>query len=261
VISEQNTFSVHNQMLPMGYRQFMLELIRWNYPLADVISAVSEGAADDLSHVARIARERVQVIHNPIITPELAVKVKERIDHPWFQPVEPPVILSAGRLDPQKDYPLLLKAFARVRQSLPARLLILGEGPDRDALLSLARELGLGEDALCLAGFVPNPYPYMAQASVFVLSSRWEGLPTVLVEALYCGAPIISTDCPSGPREILRDGAYGKLVPVGDVESLSAAILAALQGEVIHPPLKSWEPYEVDTIARQYLRASGTDDT
>jgi glycosyltransferase involved in cell wall biosynthesis len=256
VISEQNTLSLQNHMLPFGYRRLMLELIHQNYPSADVIAAVSEGVADDLSRFARLPRNRIQVIHNPIITPELKVKVKEELDHPWFKPGEPPVILSVGRLNPQKDFPLLIKAFARVRQSLPARLLILGEGPERAALVSLVKQLGL-EEHVSLPGFVANPYPYMAHASVYVLSSRWEGLPTVLAEALYCGAPLVATDCPSGPREILRDGLYGKLVPVGDIDGLVQAIQTTLEGNVIHPPLESWEPYELDTIVSQYLSAIG----
>jgi len=256
VISEQNTFSVHNQMLPIGYQQLMLWLIRQNYPSADVIAAVSEGVADDLRRTTRIRKDRVQVIHNPIITPELEGKARECLDHPWFKPGEPPVILSVGRLDPQKDFPMLLRAFAQARQYLQARLLILGEGPDRSALCSLAKQLGIEND-LCLPGFVSNPYPYMAQASVFVLSSRWEGLPTVIAEALYCGAPLVSTDCPSGPREMLRDGLYGKLVPVGDVDSFAQAIINTLKGDVIHPPLESWRPYELDTVVSQYLRAIG----
>jgi glycosyltransferase involved in cell wall biosynthesis len=255
-ISEQNTLSLQNRMLPIGYRRLMLELIRRNYPLADVIAAVSEGVADDLSRTARIPRDRIQVIHNPIITPELAAKIREDFDHPWFKPGEPPVILSVGRLNPQKDFPVLFKAFARVRQSLPARLLILGEGPEREALISLIKQLGL-EEHISLPGFVPNPYPYMARAAVYVLSSRWEGLPTVLAEALYCGAPLVATDCPSGPREILRGGLYGKLVPVGDVEGIAQAIQTTLEGDVIHPPLESWEPYEVGTVVSQYLSAIG----
>ncbi len=257
VISEQNTFSIHNQMLPIGIRQLMVELVRQNYPLADVISAVSEGVADDLSFSARIPRDRIRVIYNPIITPEMAGRVKEDINHPWFAPGELPVILSAGRLDPQKDYPLLISAFARVRQFIPSRLLILGEGSEQVALMSLARQLGI-EGEVGFPGFVSNPYPYMARASVFVLSSKWEGLPTVLAEALFCGVPIISTDCPSGPREILREGLYGRLVPVGDVDCLTEAILSALKGDVIHPPRQSWAPYELETIVCQYLQASGT---
>jgi glycosyltransferase involved in cell wall biosynthesis len=258
VISEQNTFSIHNQMLPIGLRQLMLGLIGQCYPKADVIAAVSEGVAEDLARVGRIPRNRIQVIHNPIITPDLAKKVREEINHPWFNPGEPPVILSVGRLDPQKDYASLIKSFARVRQSLPARLLILGEGPERDALVSLVRQLGL-EQEIVLPGFVSNPYPYMSKSSVFVLSSRWEGLPTVLVEALYCGVPVVATDCPSGPREILRNGQYGTLVPVGDVECMAEAIAAVLRGNGTRPPDASWEPYEVDTVVSQYLAAIGSD--
>ena len=256
VISEQNTFSIHNHMLPIGYQQVMTGLLRLFYPSADVIGAVSAGVADDLCRSARIPQERIQVIHNPIITPELEDKASEWIDDACIKPGELPVILSVGRLDPQKDFSLLLKAFAIVRQSLPARLLILGEGPERAALEALVKQLGITEDVR-LPGFVSNPYPYMAHASVFVLSSRWEGLPTVLAEALYCGCPIISTDCPSGPREILRDGTYGKLVPVGDVSCLADAILASLSGDQIHPPVESWKPYQVDTIVDQYLELIG----
>jgi glycosyltransferase involved in cell wall biosynthesis len=258
VISEQNTFSIHNQILPIGFRQLMLGLIAQYYPKADVIAAVSEGVAEDLACVARIPRNRIQVIYNPIITPDLANKVREEINHPWLKPDQPPVILSVGRLDPQKDYPSLIKSFARVRQSLPARLLILGEGPERDTLVSLVRQLGI-EEEVGFPGFVPNPYPYMSKASVFVLSSRWEGLPTVLVEALYCGVPVVATNCPSGPQEILQNGKYGALVPVGDVECMAEAIMAILKGNGTHPPHESWEPYDVDTVVSQYLHAIGSE--
>lgn len=256
VISEQNTLSIHNKMLPTGYQQIMLGLIKRSYPMADVIAAVSEGVADDLALTIGIPRDRIRVIYNPIITPDLAAKVKEDINHPWFNPGEPPVVLAVGRLDPQKDYPLLIKSFARVRQFVPARLLILGEGPERDSLISLVRQLDLDGDVQ-FPGFVPNPYPYMAKASVFVLSSRWEGLPTVLVEALYCGASIVATDCPSGSREILRDGKYGRLVPVGDIECMAEAIISVLKGNGILPPGESWEQYDLDTIVSQYLVAAG----
>jgi glycosyltransferase involved in cell wall biosynthesis len=254
VISEQNTFSIHNQMLPVGYRQLMSWLIQQSYPLADVISAVSEGVADDLSSVTGLPRSRIQVIHNPIITPELAVKVRAGLDHPWFKPGEPPVILSVGRLDPQKDFPLLINAFAQVRKLLPARLLILGEGPERDSLEALVKHLGMEGD-VSLPGFVPNPYPFMANASVFVLSSRWEGLPTVLAEALYCGVPTIATDCPSGPREILRDGQYGNLVPMGDIECMADSICATLKSRRNDIDDECWKPYELETIVNQYLKA------
>jgi glycosyltransferase involved in cell wall biosynthesis len=253
VISEHNTFSLQNQMLPVGLRQLNYWLIRWNYPRADRIVAVSEGAADDLAVSARISRDKIKVIINPIITPELKAKVKEDVDHPWFKPGEPPVILAVGRLTSQKDYPLLIQAFKKVRQSTPARLLILGDGEEREKLAALIHQLGLEKDA-SLPGFDHNPYKYMAHASVFALSSRWEGLPTVLVEALYCGARLVSTDCPSGPREILHGGQFGKLVPVGDVDALSKAILDSLHDGKAQPPEESWQPFELDVVVDQYLK-------
>ncbi len=253
VISEHSTFSLQNRMMPIGYRQLRSWLVRQNYPRADEIVAVSEGVADDLAGSARISRDAIRVIPNPIITPEMKIKVTEKIDHPWFRPGEPPVILSVGRLtSPPKDFPLLIKSFARIRQTCPARLIILGEGEDRPMLTGLISQLGLEQD-VSMPGFTPNPYPFMSHASVFVLSSKREGLPTVLVEALYCGLPVVATDCPSGPREILRGGRYGKLVPVGREENLAEAIRDLLQGKVARPPKESWLPYESDMVVNRYL--------
>ena len=150
------------------------------------------------------------------------------MDHPWFAPGSPPVVLGIGRLTTQKDFPTLLKAFAQVRAVRKARLMILGEGRDRQALEVLARELGVASD-VDLPGFVLNPFPYMVRASLLVLSSAWEGLPGVLIEAMACGCPVVSTDCPSGPSEILDGGAYGPLVPVGDDGALAKAILSVLE--------------------------------
>jgi glycosyltransferase involved in cell wall biosynthesis len=186
--------------------------------------------AQDLSTATGIPRERISTIYNPVVPPELLTRAKAPLEHPWFEPDSPPVLLGVGRLSAQKDFPTLLRAFARVRRLRPARLIILGEGKRpgyRPELLALARELGVGEDVQ-LPGFAENPYAYMARASVFVMSSAWEGLPSVLVEALACGCPVVSTDCPSGPREILQGGRYGRLVPVGDAEALAKAILATL---------------------------------
>jgi len=252
VITEQNTFSLQNQLLPGSYRWLMPYVTRYFYQWADSIIAVSEGVADDLAHVTAIPRQRIQVIYNPIVTNELKAKAQAPLQHPWFQPGEPPVILAVGRLTRQKAFDTLLQSFAQVRQNRPARLLILGEGEDRSALEAQVSRLGLDQD-VSMPGFVSNPYPYMVQSSLFVLSSRWEGLPTVLVEALYCGAPVISTDCPSGPQEILKGGKYGKLVPVDDVGSLAQAILAALDGPVQHPAQESWQPFELETVIDQYI--------
>jgi glycosyltransferase involved in cell wall biosynthesis len=252
VISEHNTFSHRQQELPKWYRLPMLRLLRRFYPWANGIVAVSEGVADDLAQVAGIPRDRIQVIYNPVVTPELQAKVKELIEHPWFEPGEPPVVLAVGSLTAQKDFSTLIQAFIRVLRARPARLMILGEGEERPALEALVKRLGL-EQNVSFPGFVANPYAYMAQASLFVLSSRWEGLPTVLIEALFCGKPIIATDCPSGPREILRDGQYGKLVPVGDMASLAQAIGAVLDDTTFRPPSESWQPFESEIVTNQYM--------
>jgi len=141
--------------------------------------------------------------------------------------------LSIGRLTKAKNYSTLIEAFAKVRQQRDVRLAILGNGEERPSLEGLVRRLGLEND-VWLPGFVDPPYPYLARASVFVQSSIWEGFPTVIVEALAFGVPVVSTDCPSGPREILENGRFGELVPVGDVEALADAIRRAL--DVPHDP-------------------------
>lgn len=202
-------------------------LIQRSYPNADGIIAVSEGVADDVRAFIGLPENKVHTIYNPVVTPELRCKARESLDHPWFAPGEPPVILGVGRLTEQKDFPTLIRAFARVRQHQTARLMILGEGEEREALNALVGELGLHED-VALPGFVDNPFSFMARASVFVLSSAWEGLPGVLIQAMACGCPVVSTDCPSGPHEVLQGGAYGPLVPVGDHQALADAIRKVL---------------------------------
>lgn len=252
VVSEHNTLSVQMQTWPRWHSQLMLRLIRSCYPWADAVTAVSAGVADDLAIVTGIPRSGVQVIYNPIVTPQFQEKATEPLVHPWFEPGSPPVVLGVGRLAVQKDFGTLIRAFARVRQTRSCRLLILGEGEERPALEAVVRELGMEQEA-SLPGFVPNPFPYMAQAALFVLSSRWEGLPTVLVEALYCGSRIVATECPSGPREILCEGRYGQLVPVGDVGALARAMEDALAGKLDRPPAESWRLYELDTVVDQYV--------
>ena len=174
-----------------------------------------------------MTRERVHVVYNPVVTEEMERKSREPVDHPWIGGDGPPVILAVGRLDAQKDFPTLLAAFARLLTRRPARLIVLGEGKKRPHLLSLARRLGVAEH-VDFPGFADNPYAFMARASLFVLSSRREGLPTVLIEAMACGCPVVSTDCPYGPREILEDGRHGPLAPVGDAEALAAAMARTL---------------------------------
>ena len=197
------------------------------YVRADAAVGVSAGTAADLARLPGMARERVHVVYNPVVTEEMERKSREPVDHPWIGGTGPPVFLAVGRLDAQKDFPTLLAAFARLLTRRPARLVVLGEGKRRPHLLSLARRLGVDEH-VDFPGFVDNPYAFMARAFLFVLSSRREGLPTVLIEAMACGCPVVSTDCPHGPREILEDGKHGPLVPVGDAEALAAAMARTL---------------------------------
>ena len=224
------------------------------YPRADEIVAVSAGVADDLARVARIPRSRITVIHNPIVTDELLADARAPVDHPWFADGGPPVVLAAGRLTEQKDYPTLLRAFRHARRARELRLVILGEGEERPRLEALARELDVSGD-VDFAGFVANPYAFMARASLFVLSSAWEGFGNVVVEAMACGTPVVSTDCPSGPGEILEGGRYGRLVAVGDDEELAAAMLATLE-DPPRPELlrERAAAFRADEAALRYLR-------
>ena len=224
---------------------------RWAYPRADAVVAISDGVADDLENALKIPRERVQVIPNPL-TPGIFAAAAAAPQHPWLRDGGPPVLLSVARLTPAKDLPTLLQAFARLRAVLPARLLVLGEGEERNRLEALVRRLGLGAD-IDLAGYVANPYPAMAAADAFVLSSQREGLPTVLLEALALGASIVATDCPSGPREILQGGRLGRLAPPRDPAALAEAMLAALAERRSPRGPTDLARYSVGAVADRYL--------
>lgn len=252
VVNEQNTFSVVVDNGTRRRKRLLPWLVRQSYRRADGIAGVSDGVCDDLASYLGLPRERVTTIHNPVVVPEIATMAAEPIDHPWFGPDGLPVLLAVGRLAPQKDFETLLHAFAKLRTTHPARLLVLGDGDERAKLEALVARLGLEKD-VSLPGWAVNPYPYMASADLFVLSSLWEGLPTVLIEALYCGLPIVATDCPSGPREILAGGRFGALVPVGDVDALARAMADALDGDVPKPVPESWAPYRQDVVADRYL--------
>jgi glycosyltransferase involved in cell wall biosynthesis len=227
--------------------------MRLAYRWADAVVAVSEGVAADTIRITGLPRGRVRVVHNPVVTPALAEHAAAPCRHPWLGPRDHPVILAAGRLTTQKDFATLIRAFALARADRRCRLVILGEGRLRRALETLVEELGLTGD-VDLPGFEPNPYPSMVAADLFVLSSAWEGSPNVLTEALALGTPVVATDCPSGPREILADGKVGLLVPVADPPALSRAILATLD----HPPeceilQAAAADYSADASAAHYL--------
>ena len=185
--------------------------------------AVSEGVSERLSAITGIPRDGITTIYNPVVNSDLELKMAEPPDHPWLVDDGAPVILSAGRLARLKDYPTLIKAFSHLAARRPCRLIILGEGRMRNGIEKLIRDLNLA-DRVSLPGWVENPFTYMSRAYLFVMSSRHEGLPGVLVEALACGCPCVSTDCPSGPAEILQNGQIGPLVPMGDEFALAEAM-------------------------------------
>jgi glycosyltransferase involved in cell wall biosynthesis len=253
-VNEQNTVSQEAGNASSWRQRMTPVLMKRFYPMADGIVVVSNGVRDDLAQLTDIPRQDITVIYNPsVVGAKVLEKAQAPLDHPWFMPNQPPVLIAVGRLEQQKDYPMLINAFAKVRQTKPARLIILGEGRGRSSLEALIKERKLEGD-VSLPGFVINPYTYLARASLFVLSSRWEGLPTVLIEALCCGMKVVSTDCPSGPKEILKDGKYGQLTPVGDVEALAQAIKVSLENSSPSPPPESWQPYEVGTVVNQYTK-------
>jgi len=231
----------------------------WRHILsrAEGLIAVSRGVADDLVATIGVERVRVRVAYNPIVDADLAARAREPAMHPWFVSGGQPVILGVGRLTGQKDFANLISAFALVRECRPCRLLIIGEGEERERLAALAESLEV-QDGLDLAGFQPNPLPFMREGRLLVMSSRWEGFGNVLVEALYCGTPVVSTDCPHGPREVLADGRFGRLVPVGDPRALADAIVASLDEESDPRRLRAHaETFSAARSADAYLTAMG----
>jgi glycosyltransferase involved in cell wall biosynthesis len=223
--SEHTTLST----MPHGLRHRTVRaLTRWAYLRADALVAVSTGVSTDLAGFIGLPRERITVVHNPLLLPETLPDPQSMVTR-W--PVGTRRILAVGALKSEKNYPLLLHALARVRDRVAGSLLILGEGPLGDTLRQQAADLGLGE-AVVFAGFDTDPWPYYAAAELFVLSSDCEGLPTVLIEALHAGLAIVSTDCPNGPREILAGGEYGALIGCGDERGLAAAIVGMLSAQI-----------------------------
>lgn len=253
VISERAQLSAIATADRPAKRSQLPRLVARFYADADAIVAISAGVADDLAALADLDRGHIRVIYNPVVDEHFSVRAAKPAPHPWLSDGGSPVVLSVGRLHRDKDYPTLLAAFARLRAQRPVRLLILGEGPLRTELEALTRQLGVAAD-VALPGFCGNPLPAMRQAAVFALTSRSEGFGNVLVEALACGCPVVSTDCPSGPREILDGGRYGRLVPVGDAEALATAIAATLDAPIDRATMKRrGRVFSARMAAEQYL--------
>ncbi|MFB2979099.1 glycosyltransferase [Microseira sp. BLCC-F43] len=258
VVSEHTTLSVEalrveqvsSRVAPLAARLF--------YPWADEIVTVSRGVAEDLSSISGLPLKGMRTIYNPVITPGLKEQAEAPLNHPWFAEGEPPVILGMGRFVAQKDFPTLIRAFAKVRQVKPVRLMMLGSGREQQKLEALSRELGVEKD-IEWVGFVKNPFPYMKRASLFVLSSAWEGLPTVLIEALALGLQVVSTNCKSGPAEILDNGKYGELVPVGDADAMAQAILKVLSGNSKFVDSAWLNQFTLETSIQNYLDVLGVD--
>lgn len=227
VISEHSDTEQEFRRMPWSLYKLSMLLIPLIYPYADQIVAVSSGTADSLSRFGRLQRKNIRVVFNPAFDEEILAQAAESLDHPWCDP-KYRMIVAAGRLVPQKDFSTLIRSFAHLnRQHADTRLIILGEGDERTRLQTLIDELGQHEN-VSLPGSDTNPYRWFKRSRVFVLSSLWEGFGNVLVEALACGCTVVSTDCPSGPSEILGEGRWGELVPIGDAKALAAAIELAL---------------------------------
>ena len=230
VVSERSHFS-SGKPRKLQRKQVLSPMMRHAYAGTDRVVAVSHGVARDLIETVGVAPEHITVLHNPTIGPDFRARMAAPVDHPWFAPGGPPVLLAVGRLAGQKDLPTLISAFAIARKRRPLRLVLLGDknptaGKQHESQ-DLIERAGVAAD-VALLGYDPNPIRYMARADLFVLSSRFEGFPNVLLEAVAAGCPVVSTDCPSGPFELLDGGRYGRLVPVGDAEAMAEAILSSL---------------------------------
>lgn len=254
----------HNDVLEAG-RGSVVEgrvlpwLMRRTYPRAGAVVAVSEGVKRSLVVGVGLPAAKVEVIYNPVLTEATARAAKEPAEHEFFERRGVPVVVGVGRLTRQKNFANLLRAFAELRATTEASLIVLGEGEERPALERLAAELGVASD-VSMPGFVANPHAFLARADLFVLSSDFEGLPTVLIEALAAGGKVVSTDCPSGPSEILDGGRYGALVPVGDSSALAQAMAQALGRP--SPELGGWlEQFGLVHATRAYMTALGVRGT
>lgn len=256
LLVEHNTLTRQYASWGRLHNLFLSATMATTHRFADRIAAVSEGSAIDMAGLARLPSDRVTVLHNPIPQkPMPGPEARAMADTLWACPPGQR-ILTVGSLKAQKNHPLLLRAFAAMSRP-DARLMLLGQGGNEVALQTLASDLGIA-DRVIFSGFHPDPSPFYATADLFVLSSDYEGLPTVLIEALSFGVPVVSTDCPSGPAEILQGGRFGRLVPVGDAAALACAMEDALAAPVNRAALlQRAADFAPEIAARKYLNLMG----
>lgn len=256
VLSERAHFSAVAADLRRSTAWATKCLMRMTYPWADQITAVSHGVADDVAQLLDLSADQINVVYNPVVDPQLYRLADIRPSHRWLQNKATPVILAAGRMVTQKGFDTLIQAFAQLRAERNVRLVILGDGPLRGSLLTLADTLGVLDD-IDLPGFAENPFSEMRAADLFVLSSRYEGLPGVLIQAMACGTPVVSTDCPSGPAEILESGKWGRLVPTGDAAALADAMRQALDEPQSPDVRQRSQAFSQEVIVARYAAALG----
>ncbi len=244
---------------PFGPRQRRW-WVRRVYRHADAFIAQSGSMADDLIGIVGLPPQKVTTIRNPAFRPEIITRAAEPVGHPWFSIREAPVVIGVGRLAPAKGFDVLLEAFAKVRVTHPCKLVILGEGEARDQLQAQADRLGLTSD-VWMPGFVDNPFKYVVRSDVFVLCSKGDPCPNVLVEALAVGTPVVSTRCRGGGSEILQDGRWGALVPVGDSEAMAEAIRQNIESPAhSRSELSRYaQTFDYRSVAREYMAVLGVD--
>lgn len=253
LVVEHNTFS----KATTNFKSRLLKpFVKLLYPFADHIAGVSKGVAQDFSKALKIPENKVHVLYNPVVSTKLKELMQHKPNHPWFLDGGDPIFVGIGRLTRQKNFEALINAFALANKSLNSRLVIFGEGELRPELELQITNLSLNE-RISLPGFTSNPFSHIRNSAAFVLSSRWEGLPTVLIEALACGAKVLSSNCPSGPEEILEGGKWGWLVPVDDAGALAAAMIQSLNAESAPDGAIRAEDFSIDKSVEQYLQLLG----
>ncbi|TVR00040.1 MAG: glycosyltransferase [Spirochaetaceae bacterium] len=263
-VREANTLAAHTFSHDAFKRRIVVWMMKRWYPRAARVIVNSQDSAAGLVEWRIVPRSAIEVIPNPLDVDFIETRSREPLDHPWFAPDAPPVILAAGRLVRQKDFETLIRAFALFAERNPhPRLVIIGDGARRQTLRDLAGQLGVGE-RVQLPGFVDNPYQFMARSALFVLSSAWEGSPNVVTEALACGLPVVATTCPGGARDLLANAGFARLVPVGDHQAMAGAMqellsthAATTRSSAPDGPRALAATFGVEEITRHYLQTLG----